>query len=75
VGPQGPPARRCVSLSTGTPRRAGPSYGLPAQANRGVPIQRRYGVTPIGWTASGWNFDQLAGMTLLELNGTLVTKS
>src|SRR5207248_11139524 len=32
VGPQGPPARRCVSLSTGTPQRAGPPYGLPAQA-------------------------------------------
>src|SRR6516165_12392048 len=27
-----PPARRCVSLSIGTPRRAGPPYGLPAQA-------------------------------------------
>src|SRR6516164_5416540 len=27
-----PPARRCVSLSMGTPRRAGPPYGLPAQA-------------------------------------------
>jgi hypothetical protein len=32
VGPQEPPARRCVSLSMGTPRRAGPPYGLPAQA-------------------------------------------
>ena len=32
VGPQEPPARRCVSLCMGTPRRAGPPYGLPAQA-------------------------------------------
>jgi hypothetical protein len=32
VGPQEPPARRCVSLVMGTPRRAGPPYGLPAQA-------------------------------------------
>src|SRR5271154_4501513 len=32
VGPQAPPGRRCVSLSLGTPRRAGPPYGLPAQA-------------------------------------------
>ena len=33
VGPQEPPARRCVSLLMGTPRRAGPPYGLPAQAD------------------------------------------
>jgi hypothetical protein len=26
-------ARRCVSLTTGSPRRAGPPYGLPAQAD------------------------------------------
>src|SRR5262249_15197163 len=31
-GPQEPPTRRCVSLPMGTPRRAGPPYGLPAQA-------------------------------------------
>ena len=38
VGPQEPPARRCVSLLMGTPRRAGPPYGLPAQANTGGSI-------------------------------------
>src|SRR5580700_8941977 len=47
---QEPPARRCVGLSMGTPRRAGPPYGLPAQATTqggqfwtpiGVNIQRR----------------------------------
>jgi hypothetical protein len=32
VGPQEPPTRRCVGLVMGTPRRAGPPYGLPAQA-------------------------------------------
>ena len=42
VGPQEPPARRCVSLSLGTPRRAGPPYGLPAQAaTKGVPFACR----------------------------------
>ena len=34
MGPQGPPARRYVSFLTGTPRRAGPPYGLPAQASK-----------------------------------------
>ncbi len=34
-----PPARRCVSLAMGTPRRAGPPYGLPAQA--GVTLASR----------------------------------
>jgi hypothetical protein len=42
------PARHCVSLLTGTPRRAGPPYGLhglPAQANtRGVNFGRRWRV-------------------------------
>jgi hypothetical protein len=34
VGPQElPPPRRCVSLMMGTQRRAGPPYGLPAQAS------------------------------------------
>ena len=51
MGPQEPPARRCVSLAAGTPRRAGPPYGLPAQADalRGqfwTPIEGQYS-TPI----------------------------
>jgi hypothetical protein len=37
-----PPARRCVSLLMGTQRRAGPPYGLPAQAATwGVNFGRR----------------------------------
>jgi hypothetical protein len=36
------PPRGCVSLLMGTPRRAGPPYGLPAQATtRGVNFGRR----------------------------------
>ncbi|MGH7223399.1 MAG: hypothetical protein ACRELF_09235, partial [Gemmataceae bacterium] len=48
--PQEPPARRCVSLSMGTPRRAGAPFGLPAQASTGgqfwTPIGGQYS-TPI----------------------------
>ena len=32
MGPQGPPALRCVGLAAVTSLRAGPSYGLPGQA-------------------------------------------
>ena len=44
VGPQDPPARRCVRLAMGTPRRAGPPCGLPAQAiTRGSRLNAKRG--------------------------------
>jgi hypothetical protein len=45
-GPQAPPARRCVCLWIGTPRRAGPPYGLPAQASSGIGGFRTPNVRP-----------------------------
>ena len=41
-----PPARRCVCLWIGTPRRAGPPYGLPAQASSGIGGFRTPNVRP-----------------------------
>jgi hypothetical protein len=54
-------------------RKSGETGGMTPLS---MPVENspNVGVTPEGWTASGWSFDQLAGVVILELNGTAIAR-